>query len=414
MFFGATAVQAFLIILVIFSVLYWIVPQKYNWISYVVLTVLLSYMAFQIVPDYSDDLFRYYKAIDDLRQNGWEKMKEFIEINNHDMKDYITIRYLFWVVSRTNNNHWLQTIVIGFVYGSSSIMILLAQKRFQICRSYVYFGTVFFLSTYWYYDTASGIRNGLCFAIIVFCSYIMFVEKRFIPLCIIGYVIGFYSHSAGLLAVSLVVVTFVLYRINSAFVNFVFMFSLIGGNFVVQTLAENSDNSLLLSIAGRAERHVGGDYIASDTSFSVNIVTVTIVVLIVLFVSYYLKRFNPENDTSVFYRYVSLTMYFAVGSVFSGMIFMRFTRWIVPILGALIFMIGMQAQTNAINEKGETYYKYYAIPIESFLYRIKPIIMIIIIIYSAIHLWYACNGSSLIWAHFRNEWEAIGYYDYIW
>ena len=414
MFFGVTAVQAFLIILAIFSLLYWIIPQRYNWISFVVLTVLLSYMAFLLVPDTTDDLWRYYVAIDDLRQNGLDKMKEFIEIDQYDMKDYVTIRYLFWIVSRTNSNHWLQTIVIAFVYGSSSIMILLAQKRFQISRSYVYIGTMFFLSTYWYYDTASGIRNGLCFAIIVFCSYIMFVEKRFIPLCIIGYIIGFYTHSAGLLAVSLVVVTLVLYKFNSVFVNIVFMFSLIGGNYLVQALAENSDNSLILSIAGRAERHVGGDTLETGTMYRVNLTLFIIYILIIIFVSYYCKYGANVEFTGIFYKYCSIIMYFMIGAAFSGMVFIRFARWILPILGALVFSIGLQQQKNSINEKGETFIKYYSVPIEKVLYNLKPILMILVFAYSMIHLWYLCKGSSLYWAHFRYEWEAIGYYDYIW
>lgn len=413
MFFGATAVQSFLIILAIFSVLYWILPQKYNWIAYVALTVLLSVMAFRLVPDTTDDLFRYYNAINDLRDGGWDKMKEFIETNNHDMENYVSVRYLFWIVSRTNNNHWLQTIAVAFTYGSSSIMILLSQKRFNIQRSYVYIGTMLFMSTYWYYDLASGVRNGFCFAIVVFCSYILFVEHKFIPLCIAGYVIAFYMHSAGLLAISLVVVTIVLYKIDSVFVNFVFMFSLIGGNFIVQTLAEDSDNSLILSIAGRAERHVGGDVLSRDTSFQVNIATVLLVVIIVLFVSYYLKRDTNYNLTR-FNKYTSLTMYFVTGSIFSGMIFMRFTRWIVPILGGLILMIGLQKQSDAISEKGENFYKYYAIPIERFLYKVKPLILIMVIAYTAVHLWYDINGSSLIWAHFRYEWEDMGYYNYTW
>ena len=414
LYFGATAIQAFLINIAIFSVLYWILPRKYNWISYVVLTFLMSYMAYHLVPDTTDDLFRYYVAIDDLRENGWEKMKEFIEIDNFDMKNYFSVRYLFWLVSRTKSNHWLQAITIAFIYGSFSTITLLAKMKFNISKSYVYLGSVFFLSTYWYYDAASGVRNAFCFSIIVFCSYFVFVERKGFPLCIVGYIIAFYMHSSGLLAISLVIFTIVLFRIDSVFINFVFMFSLIGGNFLVQTLAEDSDSSLILSIAGRAERHVGGETIGQDTSFQVNIVTVALAILIVLFVSYYIKDINRSRDTARYYKYSSLTMYFVAGSIFSGMIFMRFARWIVPEVVALALMIGLQKQNDIISEKGEIFYKYYAIPLERFLYRIKPILIIVIIAYTTVHLWYDCNGSSLTWAHFRYEWEAMGNYDYIW
>ncbi|MCR5207205.1 MAG: EpsG family protein [Eubacterium sp.] len=394
--------------------MYWILPRKYSWISFAVMTVLFAYMAYQLVPDVTDDLHRYYRAINDLRDGGWDKMKEFIEVNNHDMENYVSVRYLFWIVSRTKSNHWLQTIAIAVAYGSYSIMAVLAQKRFDISKFYVYVGTLFFLSTYYYYDIASGVRNGLCFAIIVLCAYVMFVEKKLIPFCIAGLVIAFYLHSAGLLAVSLILVTVVLYRFDSVFVNFIFMFSLIGGNFIVQTLAEDSDNKLILSIAGRAERHVGADILAQETSINVNRITVLVAVVVVLFVSYYLKKHDSKNEASMFYRYGSLTLYFVVGSIFSGMIFMRFTRWIVPVIVALLFMIGMQAQKDVITEKGDNYLKYYAIPIERFLYSARPIIIMIVIAYSLVHLWYDYNGTSLTFAHFRYEWEAMGVYDYTW
>lgn len=413
MYFGSTAALSFVLNILVFSILYSILPQKKNWIAFAILTFSMTYMAFHLVPDTTDDLYRYYIAINDLRDGGWDKMKEFIETDNHDMENYISVRYLFWIVSRTNNNHWLQTIAIAFIYGSTSIMILLAQNRFQITKGYVYLGSLFFLTTYWYYDAASGVRNALCFSIITFCSYILFVEKKAFVICIIGYIIAFYMHSAGLLAISLVIVTIILFNVDSVFVNLVFMFSLIGGNILVQSVAEDSDNSLILSIAGRAERHVGGNTISHDTSFVVNIVTVLIAIIVVLFVSYYYKN-NKTDSSSKFYKYTSLTLYFVAGSVFSGMIFMRFTRWIVPTLGALILMIGLQKQKNLIEKTGESYYQYYAIPLERFLYGIKPLIIIMVIAYSLVHLWYDYNGSSLTWAHFGYEWEAMGVYDYTW
>ena len=77
-------------------------------------------------------------------------------------------------------------------------------------------------------------------------------------------------------------------------------------------------------------------------------------------------------------------------------------------------MIGLQRQKDVITEKGENYYKYYAIPLERFLYNVKPIVIIMVLAYSIVHLWYDYNGSSLTFAHFGYEWEAMGNYDYTW
>ncbi len=102
---------------------------------------------------------------------------------------------------------------------------------------------------------------------------------------------------------------------------------------------------------------------------------------------------------------------FVAGSVFSGMIFMRFFRWIVPILASLILKIGLQKQENTIKEKGATYYNYYAIPLELLLFKIKPYVILLVVVYSLVHLWYDYNGSSLTWAHFDYEWIHLGFPD---
>lgn len=74
-----------------------------------------------------------------------------------------------------------------------------AAQRYQVSKGYVLMGTLFFLSTYWFYDTASGIRNGLAFAVVIACAYYHLVEKRNIILCFFGYVAACLLHSSPIL-----------------------------------------------------------------------------------------------------------------------------------------------------------------------------------------------------------------------
>lgn len=57
------------------------------------------------------------------------------------------------------------------VYALMFLVMYKAAQRYQVSKGYVLLGTLFFLSTYWFYDTASGIRNGLAFAVVIACAY---------------------------------------------------------------------------------------------------------------------------------------------------------------------------------------------------------------------------------------------------
>lgn len=100
-------------------------------------------------------------------------------------------------------------------------------------------GTLFFLSTYWFYDTASGIRNGLAFAVVIACAYYHLVEKRNIILCLFGYVAACLLHSSPILPVALVLLTLLTMKFNSKFINVVMILGLAVGGAFIQFIAEN-------------------------------------------------------------------------------------------------------------------------------------------------------------------------------
>lgn len=397
---GLTAIECFVAITIIYIILYWITPRKNVWLPMIVFVVLVTILAYYINPNETDDLSRYFNQLDLLREYGYDYLKRCI---NHGINSWDTYRvcgYYFYFISRLPNNHWMAAVTIFIVYGLNFFIIYRYANRFSINKWYLFIGTMFFISTYWYYDTVSGIRNGLAFSVIIACAYMHLVERKNIPLCLVGYVLACLTHSSSIILVVMVAIAELTLNTSGKFIKFLLIFGVSGGSAGIQYLSTKTSNSFVQSIAGKSEIYSANDTLYTDTNFLVNIVTAVFVALIMIYVSKYIIDGFYANDLKRIYKYFSLIQYFLVGSLLSTLVFMRIARWIIPLVGAFIYMAGMQIQYNQIQQDGENYYKYYAPPEQAFRYKIKPLVNISYIAYILIHYWYLCAGSSVHWMHF--------------
>ena len=416
-----TGVQFYIVILIAFTVLFWIIPQRFQWASFVVAVLLFTYMAYMIVPDSTDDLSHYFYFIDDFRKNGYENFKWHIEENHFDWKIYRASAYFFYFISKLPNNHFLPALTIFVAYGSSCLVLNDASVRFDVDRFHTYIGSMFFFATYWFFDTASGIRNGFAFSLAFAASYFHIVVRKYIPICIIGYLIAAFFHSAGIMPVIIVAITIITLRVPGKFINVLLIFGIIGGASLVNYLATKTDNGFIQTAAQKSE-HYSENYelgkgLINDTAtmFKVNVVLTVIVALILFYVVEYFKKSNYPEEMFRLEKLTSSTLYFMIGAVAVGLIFVRFARWILPVLGGVIFMTGMQFQKNEIDSKGVADTMYFAEPIERVKYKARPVVITLFVIFTLVHIWYQCNGSSLIWTHFEHEWLDAGFGDdFLW
>lgn len=413
MLFGLTAVQFFIIIIAVFAVLYWIIPQKAQWLVFLITIFLLSYMAYYLVPDELDDLSNYFYFIRQLKAGGIDTLHTMIKTDQFEWSTYRVAAYYFYFISFFPNPHYLPAVTVFIVYSLMFLVIHKASVRFQVDKLYTFLGTMFFLSTYWFYDTASGIRNGLTFAVVIACAYYHLVERKNIFLCYIGYILAIFTHSGGIIPVMLVVLTVVTLKTSGKAFNFILIFGTAVASVGINYLAGVTDNSLIQSLASKTEYYTEKGSYDSTTMFSVNVVTFVLVLLLLLYVADYLLKSDYSNDLKYFYKFSSNTLYFLIGAMFLNLVFLRFVRWIIPILGCLIFMIGMQMQKVHIEKTENAQLLYYSSFKDKLFYRMRPFVFLIFIAYIAIHLWYDCSGSSLIWAHFESEWLEAGY-NYYW
>lgn len=401
---GFTAVEFFIVSVFIFAVLYWLFPRKLSIIPMLILTFLLALLAYKAVPNVSDDLSRYFMQLDYLREYGMDYLQKCFreKINNWDV--YRVTGYYFYYMSKFKSNKMLPAVTVFIVYTLMFTVIYRIAMRLRINKVYLFGACMFFISTYWYYELYSGIRNALTFAIIFACGYFHIVEKRFIPLCFVGYGLACFMHSTGTMFVAVVLIAWVSMYINSKSFNYLLILGLAGGNVLIQFLARFTHNKLILSLAGQAEENTSEMGFNIGTKFLVNISVLLVVGLMIYYFSYYInqnhyigsKRFAMQTRL---YKYFMVIVYFMLGSIVSSMVFHRLARWVLPVIGAIIFMIGMQSQRNEINDKGEHYLSYEAPRKQMRRMRIRSTVIIGFIAYTAVHFWYLCTGSSLVWMH---------------
>lgn len=410
MLLGLTGLQFYFAAVIIFAVVYLFTPKKYIWFPFAVLTILFAVLAYHILPDPADDLNIYYHHMDVFRDMGRDGLRYAIDENWFEWRTYRASLYYVYIISRLPNNSFLPAITIFIVYSLSFDVLYKASKRFEISKGGLFFVSMFFITTFWYYDVASGTRNGLAFVIAFASAYYHLVEKKNIFICFAGYLCAALMHSSGIIPVALVLVALITKNFKSKFINILFIFGISGSAALIEVLASVTDNSFIQSIAGKAENHgnvdphlnlsVGSG--GGNTMYLVTLVTFFVVLFLVLYFSTDIKKSRYSEELKTLLQYSSLIMCFLLGCAFtSTLIFVRFVRWIIPVIGGIYIMVGLKVQQENENKYIEESFNNNIIPRKSLLYRLKPIVCVAVTAFIGVSFWYALNGSSLIFLNLR-------------
>ena len=391
---------AFVIITAIFCFLYLILSRKNEYISFIFLVLALAFMAFNVVPNETDDLARYYNTLDSLRSGGWDLFVQMVKNNDSNWRSLPICGLYFYFCSLFPQNEFMPAITILITYGIMYFVLYKAAQKYNVSKSYLFISALFLLSTYWYYDTCSGVRNGLAFAIIIGCAYYQFVEKKNIFLCIIGYLIAFGLHSASVILISLIILTVIMSKNSAKFVNLFLIFGLLMGGAVISYIAEISDNEFIMLLADKAYRNVDREF-DYHTYYAVNITVYIVTAVIVLYCSYYLKKLKDDKNLDAFLRFVSFLLFFMLGCIFSQLIFLRIARWVLPVISSIVFMIGMQLQKDELPLLEDVDYKRHISEAQRLRVSNKGVFTAFVCCYTAVHFWYLLYGSSLNMAHFE-------------
>ena len=396
----------YLIIVLAFCALYPLIPRKYIKWLFLALVLALSVMAFNMVPYETDDVARYYNHLNSLRDGGWSRLQEMISDNEANFGTLPVCGYYFFLASRFPDNSMLPAMTIFFAYGSMFLVLWRAAERFHVGKWYLFLSAFFILSTYWFYDICSGIRNGLAFTL--FCAFLYFdvVEKKFRPACWIGYLLMLGLHSSAIMMGAIRLALLICGKVEGESKSkrqlvtgsmFVMMF--VGGA-IVPKLGEITGIEYLQLISQKAEHAVETSGAGSGTMYLVNVSVFIVSVLLIFYCVYLINKSESFIEFAQYAQFAKILLSFMTGAIFFGLTFIRFARWVIPAVTSVVFMVGMQANTDIKKEMYSNKKQKSVIKSGMLMSSNELLINVCFIAYTCVHLWYACTGSSLIWLHF--------------
>ena len=394
----------YLIIVLAFCALYPLIPRKHIKWLFLALVLALSVMAFNVVPMETDDLARYYNILERLRRGGWDTLQSMIENGENDWDSLPMCGYYFYIASRFDNNGMLPAMTIFLAYGSMFLVLWRAAEKFNVGKWYLFLSVFLILSTYWFYDICSGIRNGLVYTL--FCAYAYFdlVEKKYRIACWVGYALSLLMHSSAIIPLFIVLLLVFTKRFNSSMVSSAMIAVTVLSGFVIPILGDITGIEYLQIISDKAEREMNRFGLVTDTNYLVNISVFLVAALLAFYGYSTIKKMSNADekygDMSVYNRLFQYILFFMAGSIFTPMIFLRMARWIIPAILSVVFMVGMQANTDIKKEMYSNKKQKSVIKSGMLISSNELLINFCFIAYTCVHLWYACAGSSLIWLHF--------------
>ena len=391
----------YLAIVAAFCVIYPFVPRKYIKWLFLALVLALSVMAFFVVPEETDDLSNYFWRIANLRKGGFSLLRQMIEDGSEDWDSLPVCGLYFYLISRFPDNGMLPAVTIFLAYGSIFWVLWRAAKRYEVNKWYLFLASVFLLSTYWFYDICSGIRNGLTFTLFCFFAYVELVEKKWRPACWVGYVAMCLMHSSGILMMMVRLALLVSGRKGSKLTSVLIFFVMIVGGAIMPHLGEITGIEYFQLLSQKAERAVSTSGFAYGTQYLVNVSVFVVAVCVFYYAVYVIKKQTEKYESfSDYINFVQLIVFFMLGSITFTLTFIRFARWVIPAVISVVFMVGMQANSNAKIEMLTGRKNKSVIKSGMTLSSNELVINFCMVAYTAVHMWYACNGTSLIWLKF--------------
>lgn len=392
----------YLIIVLLFCAIYPLVPRKYIKWLFLAMVLALSVMAFYAVPKETDDLYNYFRTLELLRKGGFERLRRMIE-NGYEHWDSLPVcGFYFYLISLFPDNGMLPAVTIFLAYGSMFWVLWRAAQRYEVNKWYLFLASFFILSTYWFYDICSGIRNGLTFTLFCFFAYVELVEKKYKPACWLGYLAMCFMHSSGMLMMMIRIALLLSGKRNGKLMSAFVFFAMIIGGAIVPRLGEITNIEYLKLISEKAERATSTSGFVNGTQYLVNVSVFVVAVCVFYYAVYVIKKQTEKYESfSDYINFVQLIVFFMLGSITFTLTFIRFARWVIPAVISVVFMVGMQANSDAKIEMITSRKNKSVIKSGMTLSSNELVVNFCMVGYLLVHMWYACNGTSLIWLKFK-------------
>lgn len=282
---------------------------KYIKVAAVILTIVISVIAFNYVPSKYADLSRLFKTLDYMRAtNG----------NFYNQYEFVS-RILFKLVSKTQNNSWLPFIstLIRLVVFFSILFKYIDCYDFKSLPTRIY--VMYFLAFFPLFESISGVRYYLAIVFIYAgISYGLSFKKQIYE--IIYILLGLFTHIGSIVFVVFrFLIIDVVYKYIRPFRWLLVIWTLALEQilFLLKFLNIGFINSVANSLTVYSEE---------VREISRNLIIARFSLLIILLIMFYsLKKMEPEviNSNNKYYRYLELILLYSVGSIQYPVLFQR-------------------------------------------------------------------------------------------
>lgn len=180
--------------------LYPVIAKKHLKLYFVIVTLILSALAYFVVPLPAMDLYRYTEMLDYFRKLGWSWA-----FDRYGSSNPAAVVFLYGI-SLLNNDRILPAIAVFITYGFSLALLYKVSKRFNARYTDTLTAFVFLMLNLNFCYVIDVVRIYIAYAVLAYFLYVDLVEKKRRPLCFAVYALLCYFHYAIMVFILLRVV----------------------------------------------------------------------------------------------------------------------------------------------------------------------------------------------------------------
>lgn len=315
------------------------------WILNLLCCIILSILAYHLIPLKSLDIYRYYTQIEIAKQNGLG----FILKHN----DYraLPIAGLYVSIFVILNNKFLLPAATCFIYYFfiSNIIIKYSKNNKKSKYGLIIALIEFYLISN-YLGVISGIRNPMAISLFCYILYKDLVMNANFKNCLLGYILLCFFHPSVIILLIIRLLLFFNKKHDKIMCMFLLFWTLMKTS-LLSIMLKVTNNSYILLLSQKLT-----SYDSTEANAVANVSLYTVVYLlfylssIVIFLIYKVKFSRNENNRNEkFDRFLKLLLCFCMGSIFEYHMFVRFSRSVLMLLSVPIINIMSCEKLNSKN-----------------------------------------------------------------
>lgn len=385
----------YMTIILLYCAVYIITPRKYIGWLFAAFVAAMTVMAYYTVPAELDDLSRYYRSLEYIRDMN---LKEFLVVLDEPQwfwSGMPTCGFYFYFISKLQYNGFFPAITILLSYGSICLMLYKTAERYNIGKWYLFLGSILLFTTFAFHGLVSGIRNGLTATIFCLCIYNESFEKKHRVWCWIGYIACVGMHASGIVMFLLMLTELPNRRKNWLWYTIICGVLIAMSSTLLQFVGENTNIQFLKTMAFKEDSYANGNF-EYGLGYYAKLIRFAVLAVYSIYYLRYIKEVDRYEEIAPFISYALILITYTACVIPNEIYYSRIVGWAVPIMGSLVTMIGLDSQSK-LRDKEENDIKENSIVRPLTVLHTNELILNLVLIASVLLLgWVVFFKSSLL------------------